>query len=237
LKFFAFFPSRWWLLVPVLPFLWGCASVTSPLSELVSKFNAQGADAVNAQIANFKPNPQRRYLRVEVAGRPPALLVLGHVDAHPQGDIEVWYTNSREVIKIQNGRIIATIGLGLDWRNVTHPNPPAWLDLMRQGGVYTRLRDVTPGYHYNISEQIALQSWVGVPPIKLPVSLSVEQARTYLWFRETAQGSSGVNTALPPAWFAWGTHRGQPTVVYSEQCLSPTVCLTWQRWPTQESAS
>jgi hypothetical protein len=33
-----------------------------------------------------------------------------------------------------------------------------------------------------------------------------------------------------------GDYRGQPTVVYSQQCLSATFCLTFQLWPVQEKS-
>lgn len=215
--------------------LWGCASVTSPVADLVSGVASNGFGTSNESIAAFKLNPLYRYLRVEVAGHTPALLVLGYVDAHPQGDIEVWYSTSREVIKTQNGRIVGTAGLAVDWRSVSFPTPPAWADLLLQGGVYTRVRDEMPGYHYGISDQLTLKPWVGVPPVDLPASLPVTQASTYRWFRESTLSTSAQ--PLPPAWFAWGMHLGQPMVVYSEQCLSATFCLKLQRWPVQEVAS
>ena len=181
-----------------------------------------------------KPNPLYRYLRIEAAGRAPALLVLGYVDAHPQGDIEVWYSAKNEVIKTQNGRIVGTTGLEVDWRAVRFPSaPPAWAAVPLQGGVYQRLRDEMPGHRYAVSDRMELKPWLGLPPISLPISLPVEPANAYRWFRETALSST--DPPLPPAWFAWGQHWGQTAVVYSEQCLSATFCLKLQRWPVQEN--
>lgn len=181
-----------------------------------------------------KLNPNYRYLRIEVAGRAPALLVLGYIDAHPQGDIEVWYSAKQEVIKTQNGRIVGTMGLEVDWRSVRFlSNPPAWTAVPLQGSVYQRLRDEMPGYRYAIADQVALTPWVGVPPITLSVTLPGQPTHAYRWFRETTVSTTA--TSLPPAWFAWGMHRGQLVVVYSEQCLSATFCLKLQRWPTQEN--
>ena len=181
-----------------------------------------------------KLNPNYRYLRIEVGGRAPALLVLGYIDAHPQGDIEVWYSAKQEVIKTQNGRIFGTMGLEVDWRSVRFlSNPPVWTAVPLQGSVYQRLRDEMPGYRYAIADRVELTPWVGLPPITLSATLRGQPGDAYRWFRETTFSTTAAS--LPPAWFAWGTHRGQPTVVYSEQCLSATFCLKLQRWPAQEN--
>jgi hypothetical protein len=228
---------RSWLWGWVALYLVGCASGAAPLADVVSAVVTEKWGASDALVLAAKPNPLYRYLRVEVVGRAPALLVLGYVDPHPQGEIEVWYSAQREVIKTQNGRIVGTSGLELDWRAVRFPSPlPAWTEVLPQGGIYQRLRDEMPGHRYAITDQIELKPWVGTPPIALPVALAGEQASTrYRWFSEATLSSRG--SPLPPSWFAWGLHRGQPAVVYSEQCLSATFCLKLQRWPVQESSS
>jgi hypothetical protein len=182
-----------------------------------------------------KPNTLYRYLRVEVFGQPSALLVLGYVDAHPQGDIEVWYSTRREVIKTQNGRIVGTSGLVPDWRRVQYPTaPPSWAGVPPEGVAYTRLRDEMPGYHAAISDQLIVESTDVMPALVLPASLPVELASSYRWYSETSVSSSAQ--PLPSSWFAWGLRGGQLTVVYSEQCLSLSYCLKLQPWPVQESA-
>lgn len=164
------------------------------------------------------------------------MLVLGYIDAHPQGEIEVWYSAQREVIKTQNGRIIGTAGLETDWRAVQFPSTaPLWTEMPADGAVYQRSRDEMPSHRDGITEDIEIKSWDGIPPIVLPQSLPAEVARSYRWFRETTLKSTAP--PLPPTWFAWGQHQGQATVVYSEQCLSPTFCLKLQRWPLQAGAS
>lgn len=202
------------------------------MSSIVSDQLGSGDSASSS--ANL--NPLYRYLRIEVQGRAPALLVLGYSDAHPQGDIEVWYSAKHEVIKIQNGRIVGTSGLEIDWRAVRFPEaPPDWSALVPQGAVYQRLRDEMPGHRYAIHDRIELKPWQGVPPIKLAASLTSEQASSYGWFREMVLTSA--DSPLPPSWFAWGLYRGQPKVVYSEQCLSATFCLKLQLWPVAKGAS
>ena len=227
--------AKFWLLLFVPLHLLGCASGSTPLADVLSAMVSEQLGTANAPGLSHKPNPLFRYLRVEVAGRPAALMVLGYLDAHPQGDIEVWYSTRREVIKIQNGRVVGTTGLAPDWRRVQFPvAPPSWVDLHTEGVTYTRLRDEMPGYYVAISDQIEVKPWPGLPALVLPTSLPVELASRYRWFSEVALNSNA--RPLPPSWFAWGFRGGQPTIVYSEQCLSVSFCLKLQSWPVQESA-
>jgi hypothetical protein len=234
LKKIAHFDYRWLLSICVIATLFGCASGATPLADILSGLASEIFGSGTEPKLAAKTNPSFRYLRIEVVGRQPALLVLGYIDADPQGDIEVWYSAKHEVIKTQNGRIVGTMGLEVDWRSVRFlSNPSVWTAVPLQGSVYQRLRDEMPSYRYAIADQVALTPWVGVPPITLSVTLPRQSAHAYRWFRETSVSTTAP--ALPPAWFAWGMHRGQPTVVYSEQCLSATFCLKLQRWPAQEN--
>jgi hypothetical protein len=222
-----------WLLFFAAFSLGGCASKSTPLADTLAAVFAENFGTQDDSKLLGKPNPNYRYLRVEVHGRAAAFLVLGYVDAHPQGNIEVWYSAKQEVIKIQNGRIVGTAGLEVDWRAVNFPSPaPLWATTVTQDGTYLRQRDEMPSHRYAIADQLILRPWQGMPPIKFAASLTTEQARTYTWFQESTVSSTAE--ALPPAWYALGMHRGAPTVVYSMQCLSTSFCLTLQRWPVQE---
>ena len=229
------FLAKRWLLLVVTLHLVGCASGSTPLADVLSGVVSERLGTANDAGLLHKPNPLYRYLRIEAVGQPAALLVLGYVDAHPQGDIEVWYSTRREVIKTQDGRIVGTRGLLPDWRSVQYPTPPpAWASVPPEGVAYTRLRDEMPGYHAAISDQLLAKPWAGLPALVLPATLPVGLASSYRWFSETPTSSSAQ--PLPPSWFAWGLRGGQPTVVYSEQCLSVSYCLKLQPWPVQESA-
>ena len=214
----------------------GCAAKPTPLSDVLTaltsdSFGLQGSPALLAKL-----NPAYRYLRIEVDGRSPALLVLGYVDPHPQGDIEVWYSAKQELVKLQNGRIVGTAGLEVDWRAVRFPSaPPAWTELNPVGNAYQRLRDEMPGYRYAVGERMEIKPWADLPPIKLADSLPNKQALTYHWFREATLDDKAER--LPPSWFALGWYNGKNNVVYSEQCLSASFCLKMQLWPIQEGAS
>jgi hypothetical protein len=235
LKLFTRCAGRAALLISLTTQLFGCAS--TPLADVLSALVSDQFGAGTATILSTKLNPDYQYLRIEVDGRAPALLVLGYVDTHPQGNIEVWYSAKREVIKTQNGRIVGTTGLEVDWRAVRFPTaPPPWTNALTQEAHYQRSRDEMPGHRYAITDQIQLKPWPGIPPLPLPASLSnTHSLNNYRWFSETTLNTS--EQSLPPSWFAWGLYQGQPTVVYSVQCLSPTFCLKLQRWPAQESTS
>lgn len=221
------------LLLPLV--LAGCASSSNLLSDVVSGVVSERWGAGKDSIAGAKLNPDLRYLRVEVVGRQPALLVLGYVDSHPQGDIEVWYSARREVIKTQNGRIVATFGLETDWRAVRFsPSPAPWDDTGSQTRVFERIRDEMPGYRFGLSERIESRYWPGGPPPGASAMLGPAGQVGLRWFRESAVGAAEGSD--PPSWYAWGNHGGRATVVYSEQCLAPAFCLRLTRWPVQGGA-
>jgi hypothetical protein len=176
-----------------------------------------------------------RYMRLEVQGRPPALMVMGYSDADPAGEIETWYSAKREVIKTQNGRIVSTAGLEIDWVAVRYPGQPLSWDAVPPNGVAVqRQRDQMPGYAYGLDDVLWVTPLASAPLDRLPASLPADVASNYRWFQQDTHSAAG--DALPRVWFAWGQHRGMQTIVYSEQCLSPTLCLKMQRWPVQEGA-
>jgi hypothetical protein len=179
-------------------------------------------------------NPQFRYLRVTVAGQT-ALLVLGYVDAHSQGPIEVWYSGLREVLRLQNGRIAGALGLTTEWRSVEAVSPvPSWTSVARAAGPvsWTRLRDVMPGYRYGVRDSLSLRRIAALQNS----SLKGLDPAGLVWFEERLEGDPGEDTWLPPARFAVQIRDGRETVVYSEQCISRDLCFTWQRWPAGTQA-
>ena len=212
----------------VLAGLGACASTASP--ELDSVFALVGGNGFGGPVIPVKPDLRYRYLRVEVEGHPPGMLVLGYIDPHPLGPIEVWYSASREVIKTQNGRIVATAGLKSDWSAVRFSQGPvSWPQVGAQDASYERVRDAVSEYRYAVVEQVQVKSVARVPDDVLVPSLPLAVAQQYQWFRETSRHKGEAN--LPDAWFAWGKHRGSHDVVYSVQCLTSDFCLHLQRWP------
>ena len=200
------------------------------LSEVMSAviFDTSSSDAPHP--LDVKLNPNYRYLHATLSGGKPALLVLGYLDAHPQGEIEVWYSAQGEVLRLQNGRLVGATGLPVEWRRVSYSQtPPAWQSVPSAGTRFTSARDEQPGYRLGLVEQVVLTP-LPTPPLKLsdPVFANVA------WFQESYTDARGPTR--PDAWFALGQHGGQHTVVYSHQCLSASVCLTLQRWPLQKDS-
>ena len=99
--------------------LTACSSTSNAILQTLPY--AIGRDS---KIANARLNPNFRYLRVTVGGRV-VLLALGNTDSHPQGPIEVWYSAEREVLRLQNGRLVGAVGLTTEWREVSLPALPS----------------------------------------------------------------------------------------------------------------
>lgn len=204
----------------------GCASNMNTAYEtlkfVVSKDPAVAADRID---------PRFRYLRITIDGRS-ALFTLGYLDPDPQGPIEVWYSALREVLRMQNGRLVGAAGAATEWRNVALPGLPAWSALAAAGGPsrWVRVRDVMPGYRYGVRDPLVLR--VTPPPSRS--ALQALDPAGLIWFEEVmdpaAPAGAEVNF-LPTARYAVQFTGGAETVVYGEQCLGRDFCFTWQRWP------
>ncbi len=227
------FTLRWLVLSGVVTGSLGCASSSAPLFEVLSLVRLGVDPALQAKFEPSALNPKFRYLKAIVEDRAPVLLVLGYLDPHPAGDIEVWYSAQREVVKIQNGRIVSTAGLTLDWRSTTFPiAPPTWTEVRADGVDYVRARDEMPSGRYSVTEQVHLNRLLTPPQINLSESMSPDQVGSYVWFSETYDADDGKQ--VPPAWFAVDLHRQTASVAYSEQCLSATLCMKLQAWPPRK---
>ena len=221
----------WSALFLVVGAVSGCSGSTSAVIDTMRSVVRRDEGANDARL-----NPNFRYLRVTV-GRRSALLVLGYVEPHAQGPIEVWYSAEREVIRLQNGRVVGAVGLTTEWRNVVLVNPPSWLALSKASSTaqLARLRDTMPGYRYGLRE--TLQIVATPPPARSALqSLDIQELA---WFEETAEPETAGATRrnlfdedrLPVARYAVAFDGGNANVVYGEQCLSRDLCFSWQRWP------
>lgn len=165
--------------------------------------------------------PAFSYLRVQIGNRV-AFFVLGYLDPHPEGMVEVWFSAEKEVLRLRHGRLMGVSGTPTEWLNVTYPRAPAWSNTLA-AATYERTRDVAPGYRYGLAETVQLRSisapeksnLLGIPPESLS------------WFLE----SSTDQAALKPTLYALRHDQDGPRVVYSETCLDTDLCFSWQRWP------
>ena len=201
----------------------GCAAAPDAMVQTLKSIVSRDGGTETAQL-----NPNFQYLRVTIGGRA-ALLVLGYVEQDALGPIEVWYSAEREVLKLQNGRVVGAIGMLTEWRNVKLSNVPQWSAIARMQAPrhLARTRDVMPGYRYGVRESLALAP-VAAPAKSALRDLDPDQLT---WFEERVEGATGGESALPPARYAVSLAGGAERVVYGEQCLSPDLCFTWQRWP------
>lgn len=165
-------------------------------------------------------NPGFRYLRVRVDKRT-AYFALGYIDPHPDGSTEVWYSGEREVLRLRHGRVVGAVGMATEWLGVRLNAAPA-LSADLAPTVYSRERDVGPGYRYGIREQIQSRR------IQAPARTALlgQAADSLVWVEESIKWGSD----LPPSRYALRQDAGKWQVVYSETCLAPDLCFSWQRW-------
>lgn len=200
----------------------------------------------NTAADSARLNPNFAYLRVTIAGRV-VLLVWAYQDDGPRGSVEVWTSAGREVLRLQQGRLVGAVGLTTEWREVRLPDLPSWAALARTEQAYrwTRTRDVMPGYRYGANDTLSLR----VIPEPRRSELKDLDAQSLTWFEERVEpggaaglpgifgGSVAAAAVLPPARYAVDFRDGGETVVYGEQCLAADLCFTWQRWPVQAQSA
>src|SRR4029079_13308433 len=102
-----------------------------------------------------KLDPRYRYLRL-THEHGVALLLLNFVDSHPNGPVEIWYSGDAQVFRLQNGRLAGNTRLEPEWRSVALPKFPEWSALAHQTQPlpWERLRDVMPGYRFNVHDRL-----------------------------------------------------------------------------------
>ncbi len=76
-----------------------------------------------AQLDQQVTQPQFLYLRAQINDAY-ALLVLGYRQASAQGEIDTWYSGQRELIQLQNSRLVGTQGLDVNWSEVRFIDAP-----------------------------------------------------------------------------------------------------------------
>jgi hypothetical protein len=184
----------------------------------------------NGKAAAPEPtfNPNYRYLRV-VTGGQAVFMVLGYIDQRPEGAVEVWYSGSGEVVRLLDGRLVGTTGLSTDWREVRLSDPPGWSQSDARS--YERERDMMPGYRFGIRDRI-VQTPIAPPP---QVALAGTAASSLRWYEERST-SRPASAALPPARFGVSQAGGTPRVVYSEQCISNDLCMSFEQWTPSSPA-
>jgi len=199
----------------------------------------------NTAIDEVALNPNYRYLKVEVNSQP-ALLVLGYQDQSANGVTETWYSSFKEVVQIQNGRLVSTQGLDVNWTEVTLSNPPSLTDqkLLKVGDGakpvapvrFQRVRTVMPSYRANISETVELQALANAPD-DAPRALRDLNEFPYLrWVQETVVMQTHVTSPyLAPLKAIYAIDTRNNKVIYGRQCLTTQFCISWLTWPAPKA--
>ena len=221
------------LLLPLVVGLEGCTTgmgaALQSVQELVQRSPA--ADAVNL-------DPAFPFLRTTMAGRV-GFAWLGNTERDAHGPLEVFYSGSGEMVRLQHGRIVSAIGFATEWRKAEWPQLPSWASVANASAPlsYVRVRDVMPGYRTGLRDELTLRV------IEAPAKSALRgvDASSLVWFEERFRPTSiasdyrrlaagTANDALPAAKYAVEIAGERETVVYSEQCLARDFCFTWQRW-------
>lgn len=208
------------LLATFLLGIGGCSSGTSAMMDS-ARLLYRGASAED----QFSFNPSYRYLRTSVNERT-LYLVLGYIDQRTEGPVEVWYSASGEVVRLLNGHLVGTTGLSTDWREVRLSNFPAWHSRAEAAAQsYVRERDMMPGYRFGVRDEIERTR------IKPPTdsALAGVSAESLQWYQERSV-SRPANASVPAARFGVSFASGVPKVVYSEQCISRDLCMSFEQW-------
>lgn len=210
------------LLVSSLLTLVGC-SLSPSLRALLDAGEMMAQRASHAQSPP-RLDPRFVYLRF-TREKKEAYFVLGYIDSHPDGPVEVWYSSAGEVLRLQDGRVVGSTGGDTDWLDVSFTGRPAWRDV--KGPIrFQRTRDVQPGYRFGQRETLLLR------PIPAPMESRLRDvpAHALTWFEERVEDGE----PLPPARYAVDFTADKPSVIYGEHCLSVAFCFSWQRWPTPQ---
>lgn len=198
-----------------------CTSVSKSIVENYTKLRGSNAPSVEAAL-----NPEYRYMRITLSGRT-TFVLLGDIDPHPDGPIEIYYSSVGEVLRFQQGRLVGASGLLTEWRDVTLKGVPSWSSLNSQGFAnFSRTRDEMPGYGYGVQELITSRKVS--PPLKS--ALFEVPPESLIWFEERVLPHGNDSEALPPSRYGIAFEGSLERVVYGEQCLSHSLCLTWQPW-------
>ncbi len=210
----------------------GCASNIDRIRGILGIPTTPKTDVRGSHL-----NPIYRYLRVTINGRT-VFVTLGDIDNHPDGPVEVYYSSSLEVVRLQNGRIFGVTGLLSEWRNVSLHDAPNWAaaSQAKTPVAWSRVRDLMPGYRYGITDQLALSV---IAPPRSSQLLDIDPTKL-TWFEEKFQHtaephwlpslSAYSSETLPPARYAVDFSDNRESVVYGEQCIAQNLCFAWQRW-------
>ena len=217
---------RWLLLAFYFCALNGCSSSYKAAFSTLSYAFENIGEKVAVEL-----NPNLKYLRVTNRSRV-AYLALGYVDLPSGSDslnpVEVWYSAEKEVMRLQNGRLVGLSGTPVELFNVKFLDLPSWEEV-GVSKAYTVIRDEMPGYIFGKKQRVILHS---IKPPKDVALLNLD-VDSLLWFEERYLSNKGSMELR--SIYAIDVRDEQYLPVYGEQCLTPDFCLTWQWWSSSDN--
>lgn len=181
---------------------------------------------------NYQPGVE--YLQVSHGGHK-AAMALGWRKADGPVVHEYWYSGQREMLHLLDGRMFSVMGMTQELRTQVPANPaaPSWQAIAEatqskaSGGalVWSRTRDVQPGYRYGVVEYITSRQIKPTPAQQAQLTRLTLAAETAMWFEDQVEGKAqDGQTWRYTEQFAVANNR----VVYSLQCVGPDLCLRLQ---------
>jgi len=212
----------------------GCRS-TNPVFDTLTQ-----AMPWKPQVASLQPGFE--YLWVSVDGKA-SVMALGKREVRGTAVHEHWYTGQGEMLYLVDGRVQQALGFTHELRQQTSA-PPAWSSFKavqqqtpqttslttpvvaavpepepshaNQDYLWKRQLDVMPGYRFGVQEAVVTRA------VAKPVRLPDRVPANALWVADDVQGKKA--NGLP--WvYAQRFALVNESVVYSEQCLAPALCL------------
>jgi hypothetical protein len=165
----------------------------------------------------------------------PAVMVLGEriKGTTPSGEYtdEYWYSATGELIVLRDGRFHTMFGLPTEWRD-NRSAPPAWSSFESQAATqrWVRTRDEMPHYRYGLQDQITTTVLPEPPKLEAKaLELSPPKGPQVRWVEDQVKTSNADGT---PWAFTQRFALENKQVVYSEQCISPTLCFRFRKIKT-----
>jgi hypothetical protein len=192
----------------------GCLGV-NPTMDMITTL-LPGKDPALMVVKGYE------YLLIEIDGRKTAMALGSRQEVVEAGQVlvhEHWYSGHREMIHMVNGRIQTALGLTVEWRR-QRSLPPSWSALSdaTEPVGWQRELDIMPGYRFGQTDRIDTQA--SFAPHGAP-----SQVAGTRWFSDTVRSPQPLG-----ADWVYQQHFAvqQGRVMYSEQCLSPSVCFKFK---------
>ena len=197
-----------------------CSTLRPPeyVGALVSTF--QSFFQMDLKGLGLKPGFE--YIQIEIDGRKTAMALGSREVLMHQGQQQIherWYSGQREMIHMVDGRLHTAVGLTVEWRQ-QRSAPPTWEAVVQSkaGLIWQRELDIMPGYRFGHADQMLTRAG------RAPPGAPALPADTR-WFSDEVRSPQ----ALGGDWvFVQHFAVQQGRVVYSEQCLAPTVCFKFK---------